>query len=147
MCLVLLVILTVIVALCDNFYSDLSEVIEILSGFLAGADLIVIIVLIFIVASGSTIDERLAMYTEENANIEASIDEVVTQYMEYESNTFKELKTDSPITLVSLYPELKSDELIKTQIETYQSNNDTIRSLKEEKINLRVAKWWLYFGK
>lgn len=147
MCLVLLVILIVIIAIFDNSYSDWSEVIEVVSALLAGVDLLFIIGLTVIVASGFTIDERIAMYTEENTNIEASIDEVVTQYMEYESNTFKELKTDSPITLVSLYPELKSDELIKTQIETYQSNNDTIRSLKEEKINLRVAKWWLYFGK
>jgi len=147
MCLLLLVILIVIATICFKSHTELGEILVVISGTVLVVDLLVIIGLMIIVADGSTVDERLAMYTEENANIEASINEVVTQYMEYESNTFNGLKTDNSITLVSLYPELKSDELIKTQIETYQSNNNTIRSLKEEKIRLKVAKRWLYFGK
>ena len=93
------------------------------------------------------IDEKIAMYTEENAKIEEQIDTVVKEYMEYEGETFTELKGDSSITLVSLYPDLKSDELVKTQIATYQANNQKIKELKETKINAKVYKWWLYFGK
>ena len=93
------------------------------------------------------IDDMIAMYTEENQNIESQIDVIVGEYMDYESGTFAELKGDSSITLVSLYPELKSDELVQTQIATYQANNAKLKELKEAKINTRVYKWWLFFGK
>lgn len=93
------------------------------------------------------VDEQIAMYTEENGKIEKQIDTVVKEYMEYEGETFSELKGDSSITLVSLYPDLKSDELVKTQIATYQENNKKIKELKETKIKAKVYKWWLYFGK
>lgn len=93
------------------------------------------------------IDEQIALYTEENAKIETAIDELVTEYMEFECNTFVELKNDSSITLVSLYPELKSDKLVKVQIETYQENNAKIKRLKEEKLKITTYKWWVYFGK
>lgn len=93
------------------------------------------------------IDDMIAMYTEENQNIESRIDVIVGEYIDYESGTFAELKGDSSITLVSLYPELKSDELVQTQIATYQANNAKLKELKEAEINTRVYKWWLYFGK
>ena len=110
-------------------------------------DLIAVLILGIGVVNGKVIDEKIAMYTEENTKIEQSIDELVSRYMEFENDTFSDLKSDSAITLVSLYPELKSDELIKTQISTYQENNNTIKYLRETKINLSVKKWWLYFGK
>jgi hypothetical protein len=91
-------------------------------------------------------NEKIKMYTEENSKIEKQIDTVVKEYMEYEGKTFEKLKCDSSITLVSLYPELKSDELVKTQISTYQENNKKIKELKETKINGKIYKWWLYFG-
>lgn len=93
------------------------------------------------------IDDMITMYAEENQNIENQIDVIVSEYMDYESDTFTELKGDSSITLVSLYPELKSDELVQAQIATYQANNAKLKELKEAKINTRVYKWWLYFGK
>ena len=65
----------------------------------------------------------------------------------FETDTYGELKNESSITLVSLYPDLKSDELVKKQIDVYESNNKEIREMKEKKIDLKVLKWWLYFGK
>lgn len=95
---------------------------------------------------GRVIDEKIEMYTEENTAIEESVNTLVIEYMEFESDTFKDLKGDEAITLVSLYPELKSDELIKAQIELYQKNNAEIKSLRKSKLNLSAVKWWLYFG-
>lgn len=97
--------------------------------------------------NGRVIDDKIKMYEEENTKIETSIGELVKQYMKYESDTLVELKGESSIVLVSLYPELKSDELIKTQIEIYQTNSQKIKELREEKLNLSNYKWWLYFGK
>lgn len=93
------------------------------------------------------INEKIELYTNQNNEIENKIAVVVKQYMEHENKTFKDLKTDtSYITLTTLYPELKSDKLIEKEIALYEANNTKIITLKEQKINERVYKWWLYFG-
>ena len=109
--------------------------------------LIAAIVLCIGVKDGAVIDKKIAMYQKENTKIENQMDVLVSQYMKFETDTYGELKNESAITLVSLYPDLKSDELVKKQIEVYESNNKEIREMKEQKINLKVSKWWLYFGK
>lgn len=98
------------------------------------------------VSNGKTIDEKIVMYQEENNKIEKQIDTLVSNYMNYESDTYEKIKSESSITLVSMYPELKSDKLVEEQISVYEENNKKIRELKEDKINLKVKKWWLYFG-
>ena len=92
------------------------------------------------------IDEKIAMYEEENTNIESDIAVAVKGYQDYETEIFTNAANDSPIVLVSLYPELKSDELVKSQIDVYIANNEKIKELKEKKINGKVYRWWLYFG-
>ena len=87
------------------------------------------------------------MYEEENASIEESIDVTVRSYMDFEASTYGELKDKDAINLVSLFPELKSDTLVQKQIEVYVANNDKIKQLKEEKIDLSKSKWKLYFGR
>lgn len=107
---------------------------------------IAIVILGVDVSNLSVIDDRIAMYQEENAKIEEQIAEVVKQYQEYETDIFAEVNPDSAITLVSLYPELKSDSLVNSQIEVYVSNNQKIKELREEEITGSVKRWWLYFG-
>lgn len=92
-------------------------------------------------------DEKIAMYQEENKKIEESIDTKVQLYMEFEAETYASLKDKDAIDLVTLFPELQSDELVKEQIKVYTKNNDKIKKLKEKKINLSKVKWKLYFGK
>lgn len=92
------------------------------------------------------IDAKIAMYQEENTKIEVQIAETVKQYQQYETDIFTSVAPDSAITLVALYPELKADTLVQSQIEVYIANNEKIKSLKEEKINGTVSRWWLYFG-
>lgn len=94
-----------------------------------------------------TIDKRVEMYQEENTKIESQISECVKQYQQYESGVFTEIAPDSAITLVSLYPELKSDTLVAKQIEIYIENNNKIKELKEQSINGDVTRWWAYFGR
>lgn len=94
----------------------------------------------------SVLDDKIAMYEEQNDKIEEQIAEVVKQYMEYETGIFTEVTTDSAITLVALYPELKADALVASQIELYVENNEKIIELREEQINGAITRWWLYFG-
>ena len=130
----------------DEEINKLCLVLSIIFGILSVIFLCWEFILINTVATSSIIDERIAMYQSENAAIEENIDTIVKNYMEFESNTFDELKDTDSISLISLFPELKSDTLIQKQIEIYIANNNEIKSLKEEQIYLTKSKWYLYFG-
>ena len=119
-------------------------------------ELAVVVAIIFNVYNISKLqvsNRKIAMYQEENNNIQSQITDIVDNYMKYESKTYDEslknidLKNSDIVVLTQLYPNLKSDEMVKTQIEIYQENNNTIKKLKEEKLNYEISKWWLYFGK
>lgn len=99
-----------------------------------------------ILINSRTLDEKIVMYTEENQKIEERIGTLVKEYMNYESNTYIETKNESAISLVSLYPELKTDELVKEQISIHTANNSLIKTLKHKKLNVSSYKFWLYFG-
>lgn len=93
------------------------------------------------------IPAQIAMYEEENARIEEKVANTVTKYMEYEKDIFIEVSPDDDaFTLISLYPELRSDTLVAKEIEVYISNNDKIKTLKTELLKISSYKFWLYFG-
>lgn len=98
------------------------------------------------IIQGRTIDEKIEMYQDQNNEIEQKIEIVVKEYMKFENELYPELKSESYISLVSLYPDIKSDTLVAHQIELYESNNRKITKLKEQKIKIKEYKWWLYFG-
>ncbi len=118
----------------------------IIGGFATLIALIALLVIMGNVAELRVIDEKIDMYEEQNIQIESQIAECVKQYQEYEGGIMTEVKPESYITLVSLYPELKADALVNKQIEIYISNNEKIKELKEFKINGSIYRWWLYFG-
>lgn len=122
-------------------------VMVIIFGILSAVFLGWIFCLINTVGTGATIDKKIAMYEEENTSIEENIDVIVRSYMNFEASTYGQLKDKDAINLVSLFPELKSDTLVQQQINVYVSNNNKIKTLKEEKIDLSKEKWKLYFGR
>lgn len=116
--------------------------------FLFVIEMVALLILVGLLINTRAVDQKIELYVQQNKEIENKVENAVKQYMEHENKTFTELKTDgSYITLVSLYPELKSDELIKEEIKLYEKNNKKIISLKEENINKTIYKWWIYFGK
>ena len=116
-------------------------------GMLVGFFALVFLIVVGVkVKSLSVIDDRIVMYEEENARIEQQIADVVEQYQKYETDIFREVAPESAVTMVSLYPELKSDSLVQAQIEVYTENNKTIRDLRDKQIKGNVYRWWLYFG-
>ena len=125
-----------------NFYDGLCfvglifAVISVLAGVIVGVE----------VTEASVLDERIAMYADENERIEQQVAEVVHQYQQYETDIFTEVNPENAITLVALYPDLKSDSLVQSQIELYTENNKAIRSLKDKNIKKNILRWWLYFG-
>lgn len=98
------------------------------------------------IANDKIIDQKIAMYQEENASIEAQIANCVAEYQQYETKVISEVTAENAMTLVSLYPDLKSDTLVAKQIEIYIANNNAIKSLREEQLDIKIARWWVYFG-
>lgn len=129
-----------------DFDEDVSVGLSMVGLLFGGISLVAIIVLGINVKFLSVIDDRIAMYEKENALIEQQVADVVEQYQKYETDIFMEVAPDSAVTMVSLYPELKSDSLVQAQIEVYIENNKTIRDLRDKQIKDNVYRWWLYFG-
>ena len=126
-----------------------SDICYLISGIGATAGFIALLGIIIVgvnVKSLSVIDDRITMYEEENTRIEQQIADVVEQYQKYETDIFREVAPESAVTMVSLYPELKSDSLVQAQIEVYTENNKTIKYLRDQQIKGNVYRWWLYFG-
>lgn len=124
-----------------------SGIAAVLSAIVTFFLVITVLELIYTVATTeATIDKKIALYEESNSVIEERISSAVSAYMDFEASTYGELQATDAITLVSLFPELKSDALVQQQIEIYVKNNQELLQLKEAKINLTKQKWLLYFG-
>ena len=91
------------------------------------------------------VDQKIKMYETQNQQLERKIDVTVKSYMNHEKDTYKEFKAGDGMALITTYPELRSNELVKEQMNTYQSNNRKIAKLKEKEIDCNVTKWWVYF--
>ena len=113
---------------------------------LLSISLIVTIVLGVNYSEVKIIDDKIALYQEENTKIEEQVNIVVEKYQTYEKNTFENCKIEDPTMVFAMYPELKSDDLITKQIDLYIENNKQIKKLKSEKLNYHLMAWWLYFG-
>lgn len=141
-----IVLLVAGIIMLDTYYDELGEIVTVI-GIIGGViSLIATLCLGVSVSHLSVIDDKIMMYQEENQKIEIQIAETVEKYQNYESNIIDKVNPESSITLVALYPELKSDTLIQKQIEVYINNNNKIKSLKEQQIGGNVSRWWLYFG-
>ena len=123
---------------------------EVFSGFgifISVVALIGIIINIGILINGRTLDDKIAMYEQENAAIEQSVDVLVKDYYRHESDTYSSLTPENAVLFASAYPELQSNELATKQLEIYVENNNKIKELKEDQINLSRNRFWLYFGR
>lgn len=148
--LVISFLIAILCAFLANIKYELEEIfvsIGVIFGVISFVFLLTEVFLVIDVVDGSKSKEVIAMYEQENDEIENRIAEIVNNYMQYETGTFQEFKPDEAIAIVSLYPELKSDELVSKQIDIYVSNNEKIKELKETDIRLSTKKWLLYFGR
>ena len=92
-------------------------------------------------------DKMIQIYTEENEEVEKKLENAVQNYMQYEKDIMISVSPDTDtISLISLYPDLKSDKLVESEIETYISNNDKIKELRAGKTKKSIYKFLLFFG-
>ena len=148
--LIVLIIVSIIISILVLLFTDYPEdnPLTWLTSIIVCISLFFGTICIVEVVGERTIDKKIQMYQEENSQIEQKVKETVRTYMNYEEKTYKELIETADLTTVIIkYPELNSNELIKIEIDLYIQNNKKIKELKEDKINIDIYKWWLYFGK
>lgn len=142
----LILITGILVMFAIIFFRKRMVDLQIVFSIVSGISMACLIACAAWIASERYIDEEIQMYVEENTNIEKQVDLLVDQYMDFETDTYMALQGEGSIALVSLYPELKSNELVSEQINIYVWNNEKIKELKTEQIHLKNMKFMLYFG-
>ena len=144
---ILLFVIAVVLIVLAVMNEDLEECFGILGGLIGFIALIGIFVNIGLLVRGRTLDDKIAMYEQENTAIEQSVDVLVKDYYRHESDTYSSLTPENAVLFASAYPELQSNELATKQLEIYVENNNKIKELKEDQINLSRNRFWLYFGR
>lgn len=144
---ILLFVIAVVLIVLAVLNEDLAEGFGILGCLIGFIALIGIFVNIGLLVRGRTLDDKIAMYEQENTAIEQSVDVLVKDYYKHESDTYSSLKPENAVLFASAYPELQSNELATKQLEIYVDNNNKIKELKEDQINLSKNRFWLYFGR
>ena len=114
---------------------------------IVGISLLGIFINIGILIYGRTFDDKIEMYEEENLRIEQSVNVLVKDYYKHESDTYSSLKPENAVLFASAYPELQGNDLAMKQLEVYVDNNNKIKELKEDQIDLSRNRFWLYFGR
>lgn len=146
---VVLAIIFLVLAAKKRWCGDFNMVLGIMFAIIAVSLVIACTAIWSELANEHIIDKKIQLCIDENTKIEENVDSIVKQYMKYEQETFDELKIEydgDAMTIVSLFPELKSDTLVSQQISIYTSNQREIKRLKEEKIDLIKYRWLLYFA-
>lgn len=95
----------------------------------------------------STADSQIKVYKEQNDVIMTQIEPLVEKYLNYEKDTYSNLKVDSnTLIALSMYPELKGNEFVQSQIKIIINNQKKITDLKLSKARLNNYKMWLFMG-
>jgi hypothetical protein len=126
---------------------------DVLSGI--GTAIFIVFLFITVIAAGiynyrnSTIDSQLPVLEEQNQIVLSQIEPLVQQALEYESNTYKDLKLDAAkvIAFTQLYPDLKANSFLNKQIDIILANQEEIKQLKMNKASLNAFHFWLWTPK
>ena len=142
---ILSMILVLIVGIIGALRTDYEEI---FLGVMSLFELVFIFVLTGLLANYPyNVNNKISMYEEENTRIEEKVKNGVLAYQEHEKETYIELVNNVNLeTLLIAYPDLKSNELVKMEIETYIENNKQIKKLKAKAIDKELIGWWLCFN-
>lgn len=130
----------------DNRYNDDG------CGFIAGgAVILTVAVIAFLITLcnynniASTASYKLEVLEEQNEEILIQVEPVVKEALKYESTTYSNLKIDADrlIAVGQMYPDLKNNTFIQTQLNVIISNQQEIKQLKLQKASLNAYRLWI----
>lgn len=158
MLIILLIIgISLIVLGCLGVYArgckisyDFGCVLNVIGGILTPTVVIVMIFAITFSVKIPQIEEKLTIYSEENARIESQVKTAIETYQNYEQGIFEDIDLDKIsseklLLLTSIYPELKSDTMVQRLIQIYIDNTNAIKEIRTKKLDYEVWRWWLCF--
>lgn len=93
-----------------------------------------------------TISSQLEVLETQNEVILSQIEPVIQRALDFESNTYKELKVnpENIITISQIYPDLKDNSFIQTQLNVILNNQQQITQLKLNKATLNAFHFWIW---
>lgn len=97
----------------------------------------------------STAASKLEVLNEQNEIVLKQIEPLVQQALNYENNTYKELKLtpENIIAFGSMYPQLQANSFIQSQINIIVENQEEIKDLKLRIASLNAYRLWLFTKK
>ena len=134
----------------SRYPSELAGTVGGISMFLCAITLLAtIIVGVKYNSINSTANAQLKVLNEQNEIVLAQIEPLVQQALNYESNTYKEFKLtpENIIAFGSMYPQLKANSFIQSQINIIVENQNEIKNLKLKIATLNAYHLWLFTGK
>ena len=138
-----------------NKYEDLnmtatSEELGDLSMFLAFIQVCFLVFFmlpcIYRIATYGTIDEKIAMYEQQNVKIEQQVADTVRMYMKYEEENNDEISDEQAILLAEVHPKLMNNESIVELVTQWKNNKTKISQLEYNKARISDDRFFLYFG-
>ncbi|MGP1609026.1 MAG: hypothetical protein ACTTGJ_04190, partial [Clostridium sp.] len=117
--LILITVITIIILLVVKLFIEEDEdrfIVQLLLSLTILIEIIASIVLIAEISKKDFLNDKIALYKQENIVIEKRIDTVVKEYLKHESDTYKIKGEGKLIEKVMAYPELKSNDIIKKQV-------------------------------
>ena len=144
----ILLVIGIVFIICGSFQNGEGTIVL---GFIVGFPSLIAL----LIAGGiynydsSTINSRLAVLEEQNTTVLTQIEPLVQQALEYESNTYKDLKLDAAkiIAFTQLYPDLKANSFLNKQIDIIIANQEEMKQLKLDKASLNAYHFWLWTPK
>lgn len=149
MLIVFLVICIVVNIIWWIHRDDIEEEFGVLLGIIDCATFIAILVCSIIVSTDAITYKNTVNYiTTENERLENKLYDIVIEYKDYEQDTYKNLTPENASTYIIVnYPELTSNTLVESYIQTLVENKQELQRIELEHIQTSTVRWWLYFGK
>lgn len=129
-------VLVVLRILIGCKWDELAEIFIFFTAITGFAILIMVVVFL----NYSVAQEKISLYEQENEKIEKSVQTFVEEYLDYEKEIFS-----LDVEMILSFPEIKGNELMLKQIETFIENRKTIVKLKEQKILYNLWTRILFF--
>lgn len=143
-------VLAIVFGILASAIYDMEEIMAVFCGIFIVALVIALCIGLFSLVPQykqlNYIDTKIEYLTEENAKIDEDIKIIISSYQDHEKEFYQEFENVSASTLITLYPEIKSNELVNKQIEIYFENQKEIKELELKKIDGGVIRWWMNFG-
>jgi Na+/melibiose symporter-like transporter len=124
--------------------------------FIMSMILVILSIVIFVITlitlscyneTKATADKQILILEEKNEIVLKQIEPLIEKYLSYENETLSKFKVDvNNLVALSMFPELKGNEFIKSQIDVVIKNQDEITKLKLSKAKLNAYKLWLFMG-